>query len=128
VSKASSKGNALGDLAGIIGGPIAPPEEQQSSTPEVILKKNEMKTQETPFLLLESDEHSDRITAILPVSLLSQVEIRVASLRRRKKVSISGYIEAALRELLATGERDLEALERHDIKARRDVPRIRPNA
>lgn len=126
MSKASSKGNALGDLAGIIGGPIAPSEEQQPSTPELILKKD--KTQETPILLLESYEHSDRITAILPVSLLSQVEIRVASIRRRKKVSISGYIEAALRELLATGERDLEALEKHDIKARRDVPRIRQNA
>jgi hypothetical protein len=51
--------------------------------------------------------------------------MRVASLRRKKKVSMSGYIEAALLELLAMGERDLEALERHKIKARRTLSRLR---
>ncbi len=78
-----------------------------------------------PRLLEQPDERSDRITAILPVSLLSQVETRVAALRRKKKVSVSGYIEAALRELLARGDHDVEALEKHRIKARRTVARVR---
>jgi hypothetical protein len=128
VSKPSSKGSALGDLAGIIGGPVVPAAEEQATAPELALKNAVVKVPEQPFSLPESTEHSDRITAILPISLLSQLETRVASLRRKKKVSISGYIEAALRELLATGEHDLEALERHHIKARRDLPRVRPNA
>jgi hypothetical protein len=58
------------------------------------------------------------------VSLLSQLETRVASLRRKKKVSVSGYIEAAVRELLALGEHDLDALEKHNIKARRSASRV----
>ncbi len=78
-----------------------------------------------PKLLEDPDERSDRITAILPIALLARVEMRVASLRRKKKVSMSGYIEAALLELLAMGERDLEALERHKIKARRTLSRLR---
>jgi hypothetical protein len=78
-----------------------------------------------PKLLEDPDERSDRITAILPIALLARVEMRVASLRRKKKVSMSGYIEAALLELLAMGDRDLEALERHKIKARRTLSRLR---
>jgi hypothetical protein len=78
-----------------------------------------------PKLMDDPDDRSDRITAILPIGLLAQVETRVAALRRKKKVSLSGYIEAALRELLATGDRDIEALERHRIKARRTMSRLR---
>jgi hypothetical protein len=62
---------------------------------------------------------------ILPISLLTQVDSRLATLRRQKKVSVSGYIEAALRELLATGEHDVEALERYRITARRSASRVR---
>ncbi len=126
-----SKGaSAIGDLAGIIGGPVQPPpvekqQEQRKSAlrPRTPVALNEPAAQTR--LLEDPDERSDRITAILPVSLLSQVETRVAALRRKKKVSVSGYIEAALRELLATGEHDIEALEKHRIKARRTVARIR---
>jgi metal-responsive CopG/Arc/MetJ family transcriptional regulator len=71
------------------------------------------------------EEVSDRITVLLPISLLAQVDGRIAALRRKKKVSVSGYIEAALRELLATGERDIEALERHGVSARRTVAKVR---
>jgi len=114
-----SKGSALGDLAGIIGGPVVPAVERKVPLPEDALKKPVLEA-----ALSESIEHSDRITAILPVSLLSQLETRVASLRRKKKVSVSGYIEAAVRELLALGEHDLDALEKHNIKARRSAPRV----
>lgn len=78
-----------------------------------------------PRLLDDPKDQSDRITVILPISLLTQIDGRVAALRRRKKVSVSGYIEAALRELLATGERDIEALERYRITARRSVSKVR---
>lgn len=122
-----SKSSALGDLAGIIGGPVAPVEDRKTTTREEVSKKADPIVVQ-PVFDQEPDDRSDRITAILPISLLAQVETRVASLRRKKKVSISGYIEAALRELLATGDRDLEALERHHIKARRDIHRTRPNA
>jgi hypothetical protein len=78
-----------------------------------------------PRLLDDPEDRSDRITVILPISLLTQVDGRVAALRRKKKVSVSGYIEAALRELLATGEHDIEALERYRITARRSVSKVR---
>lgn len=119
-----SKGSALGDLAGIIGGPVVSAEERKVSTPEKILKKPVLEAVTPPTLVPELEEHSDRITAILPVSLLAQLETRVASLRRKKKVSVSGYIEAAVRELLALGEHDIDALEKHNIKARRSVSRV----
>jgi hypothetical protein len=131
VSKGAS---AIGDLAGIIGGPVATPSVvTPPSPPRTRRKAPQVKRTSVTFaediaqpkLLEDPDERSDRITAILPISLLSQVETRVAALRRKKKVSVSGYIEAALRELLATGERDIEALEKHRIKARRTVARLR---
>ncbi len=128
-----SKGaSAIGDLAGIIGGPVVSPPVLTPPTPQPRRKVAAVqptsavtKGTEQPKLLEDPDERSDRITAILPISLLSQVEKRVAALRRRKKVSVSGYIEAALRELLAAGEHDIEALEKHRIKARRTVARLR---
>jgi hypothetical protein len=131
VSKSSS---AIGDLAGILGGPAKAPRPSATAEKPTREKKptvtvppatTESAFESQPRLLEQPDERSDRITAILPVSLLSQVETRVAALRRKKKVSVSGYIEAALRELLATGEHDVEALEKHRIKARRTVARIR---
>ncbi len=121
--------SALGDLAGIIGGPVEvapakskprPRVEQPAPAPP---SPNVVDIQ--PRLLDEPDEQSDRITVILPISLLTQVDARVAALRRKKKVSVSGYIEAALRELLATGEHDIEALERYRITARRSVSKVR---
>jgi len=126
----SKNASAIGDLAGIIGGPVsspvvAPEWPQRKSTPRPRAPAAISEPAAQPRLLEDPDERSDRITAILPVSLLSQVETRVAALRRKKKVSVSGYIEAALRELLATGEHDIEALEKHRIKARRTVARIR---
>ncbi len=126
----SKNASAIGDLAGIIGGPVsspvvAPDRPQRKSTPRPRAPATISEPAEQPRLLEDPEERSDRITAILPVSLLSQVETRVAALRRKKKVSVSGYIEAALRELLATGEHDIEALEKHRIKARRTVARIR---
>lgn len=62
----------------------------------------------------------ERINVILPLDVLEAVDQRIASLGRKKKVSVSGYIEAALRELLA-GEGDVAALERYRITARRKV-------
>ncbi len=126
----SKNASAIGDLAGIIGGPasspvVAPERPQRKPTPRPRPPAAISEPAAQPRLLEDPDERSDRITAILPVSLLSQVETRVAALRRKKKVSVSGYIEAALRELLATGEHDIEALEKHRIKARRTVARIR---
>jgi len=126
----SKNASAIGDLAGIIGGPVsspvvAPERPLPKSTPRPRAPATISEPAAQPRLLEDPDERSDRITAILPVSLLSQVETRVAALRRKKKVSVSGYIEAALRELLATGEHDIEALEKHRIKARRTVGRIR---
>ena len=70
-------------------------------------------------------ETSERITVILPESLLEQLEQRIAGLRRRKRASVSGYIEAAIRELLASGDRDIEALDKYGISARRKTPRAR---
>src|SRR5450755_2074433 len=134
-SRVSKGSSAIGDVAGIIGGPVAPskpkargkalqiPEQlaatPRASVPVVALPRSPVNVptgsttiatgvaaaDSQPRLLEDPDEHSDRITAILPIALLSQVETRVAALRRKKKVSISGYIEAALRELLATGDR-----------------------
>jgi hypothetical protein len=127
--------SAIGDLAGIIGGPIERPRptrpkpepkpkvQSERGTPEESSKPSVVEIQ--PRLIASNDEQSDRITVILPISLLTQVDGRIAALRRKKKVSVSGYIEAALRELLATGERDVEALERHRVSARRTVAKVR---
>lgn len=125
--------SAIGDLGGILGGPVETgtvpgvstaekPRQRQRTAPQPPAERH---VDIQPRLIDESDEQSDRITVILPISLLTQVAGRVAALRRKKKVSVSGYIEAALRELLATGDRDLEALERHRITARRMVSRVR---
>lgn len=122
--------SAIGDLAGIIGGPVEPPA-AAASTPTPKPRSARAASPATgavdiqPRLLEDSEEQSDRITVILPISLLTQVDGRVAALRRKKKVSVSGYIEAALRELLATGEHDIEALERYRITARRSVSKVR---
>jgi hypothetical protein len=122
---------AIGDLAGIIGGPVASPAEptKPKTKPRAERVVSTLTTPSVvdlqPRLLDDPDEHSDRITVILPISLLTQVDGRVAALRRKKKVSVSGYIEAALRELLATGEHDIEALERYRISARRSLSKVR---
>lgn len=123
--------SAIGDLAGIIGGPVEaePAPAKPKPRPRVERATPAPPTSNVidiqPRLLNEPDEQSDRITVILPISLLTQVDGRVAALRRKKKVSVSGYIEAALRELLATGEHDIEALERYRITARRSVSKVR---
>jgi len=126
---------AIGNLAGILGGPAVdtePPATTAAPTPKprprplrAASPASKEHVEIQPRLIDEPDEQSDRITVILPISLLTQVDGRVATLRRKKKVSVSGYIEAALRELLSAGEHDLEALERHRIKARRTVSRVR---
>ncbi len=126
--------SAIGDLAGIIGGPVEPPAAATSTSKPKPRRAREASPAPTPTptvvdiqprLLDAPEEQSDRITVILPISLLTQVDGRVAALRRKKKVSVSGYIEAALRELLATGEHDIEALERYRITARRSVSKVR---
>jgi hypothetical protein len=124
--------SAIGDLAGIIGGPVAPapavpskPQAQPRLARAVIPAPASRPVEIQPRLLDDPEEQSDRITVILPISLLTQVDGRVATLRRKKKVSVSGYIEAALRELLATGEHDVEVLERYRITARRSVSKVR---
>ena len=124
--------SAIGDLAGIIGGPVEPqtaatstakPKPHSARVASPVTAPSAVDIQ--PRLLDNPEEQSDRITVILPISLLTQVDGRVAALRRKKKVSVSGYIEAALRELLATGEHDIEALERYRITARRSVSKVR---
>ena len=125
----SSK-SAIGDLAGIIGGPVEPPAappkpKAQPRVARATSSPTSHVVEIQPRLLEDPDEQSDRITVILPISLLTQVDGRVATLRRKKKVSVSGYIEAALRELLAKGEHDIEALERYRITARRSVSKVR---
>ncbi len=124
--------SAIGDLAGIIGGPVEPPTAATSTSkakPRPVRATSPTPAPSAvniqPRLLDDPEEQSDRITVILPISLLTQVDGRVAELRRKKKVSVSGYIEAALRELLATGEHDIEALERYRITARRSVSKVR---
>jgi hypothetical protein len=124
--------SAIGDLAGIIGGPVTPapavpskPQAQPRLARAVTPAPASRPVEIQPRLLDDPDEQSDRITVILPISLLTQVDGRVATLRRKKKVSVSGYIEAALRELLATGEHDVEVLERYRITARRSVSKVR---
>jgi hypothetical protein len=123
--------SAIGDLAGIIGGPLKPSAETSTSKPRPRQARAAAPAPAPsavdiqPRLLDDPEEQSDRITVILPISLLTQVDGRVAVLRRKKKVSVSGYIEAALRELLATGEHDIEALERYRITARRSVSKVR---
>jgi len=118
---------AIGNLAGILGGPAVdsePTAKPTAPTPKprprpvrAVPPAPKEHVEIQPLLIDEPAEQSDRITVILPISLLTQVDGRVAALRRKKKVSVSGYIEAALRELLSAGEHDVEALERHRIKA-----------
>jgi hypothetical protein len=43
----------------------------------------------------------------------------------RNGVLTASALVAALRELLATGERDVEALERHRVSASRTVAKVR---
>jgi hypothetical protein len=124
--------SAIGDLAGIIGGPVEAPAATTSTSTSKAKPRQARAASPAPTavdiqprLLDDPEEQSDRITVILPISLLTQVDGRVAALRRKKKVSVSGYIEAALRELLATGEHDIEALERYRITARRSVSKVR---
>jgi hypothetical protein len=123
----SSK-SAIGDLAGILGGPptASMPQPVKTQQPAGNAEVRTPSAREEEPCLQEDDlEKSDRVTALLPISLLSQLETRVAALRRKKKVSMSGYIEAAVRELLDRGEQDLEILEKHRISARRTMPRQR---
>jgi hypothetical protein len=63
----------------------------------------------------------ERTTITIPITLLEAVDARLARLGRRQRVSFSGYIEAALKELLARGEEDLEILDRHSITKRRKL-------
>jgi len=81
-----------------------------------------------PHAVSASSEAIERITITIPASLLEQVDARLARLGRRKRVSLSGYIEAGLRELLAAGEADLEALSRHTITKRRRIKAATPKA
>lgn len=126
-----SNKSAIGDLAGILGGaplaaPVPPVKPQQRGADQETGKPEKRPSPvPEPRLLEDEPERSDRVTALLPISLLSQLETRVAALRRKKKVSMSGYIEAAVRELLDRGEHDLEVLEKHRITARRTMPRQR---
>ena len=66
-------------------------------------------------------EAIERTTITIPVRLLETVDARLARLGRRQRVSLSGYIEAALKELLARGEEDLEVLDRYGITKRRKL-------
>lgn len=120
--------SAIGDLAGITGRPLArpapPPKSKASLRAERTISPQSHIVEFQPRLLNNTNEQSDRITVNLPTSLLTQVDGRIAVPRRKKKVSVSGYIEAALRELLATGGHDVEALERHRISARRSVTKV----
>ena len=78
-----SKGaSAIGDLAGIIGGPVAtpsvvtppsPPQTRRKAVPVKQASVTRADDSAQPKLLEDPDERSDRITAILPISLLSQV-------------------------------------------------------
>jgi hypothetical protein len=70
-------------------------------------------------LVRNPSEELERTTITVPISVLEAVDARLARLGRRQRVSFSGYMEAALKELLARGEEDLEVLERHGITKRR---------
>jgi len=63
----------------------------------------------------------ERITITIPVDLLDEIEARLSQMKRRERVSLSGYFEAALRELLLKGEADLKALKKHGISKRRKL-------
>lgn len=71
--------------------------------------------------LSDPTEVIERTTITIPITLLEAVDARLARLGRRQRVSFSGYIEAALKELLARGEEDLEVLDRHSITKRRKL-------
>ena len=62
---------------------------------------------------------TERVGVILSADLLADCDRVRADLRRQgRRVSFSGLVEAALRELL--GKRDLvDTLRRHGVKARR---------
>ena len=68
-----------------------------------------------------SPEVIERTTLTIPTSLLEAVDARLARLSRRQRVSFSGYVEAALKELLARGDEDLGVLELHGITKRRKL-------
>lgn len=62
---------------------------------------------------------TERITIYLPTDLVDRVERRIAEIRRRHRVSVSGYIEAALYEFMSAGDSDVAHLKKHHVKARR---------
>lgn len=63
---------------------------------------------------------TERLTIYLPIDLVDRVERRIAEVRRRHKVSVSGYIEAALYEFMS-GDSDVAHLKKHRVKARRSA-------
>lgn len=69
----------------------------------------------------DSTEVIERTTITIPLRLLEMVDARLARLGRRQRVSFSGYIEAALKELLARGEEDVKILDRYGITKRRKL-------
>lgn len=64
---------------------------------------------------------TERLTIYLPIDLVDRVERRIAEVRRRHKVSVSGYIEAALYEFMSAGDSDVAHLKKHRVKARRSA-------
>ena len=64
---------------------------------------------------------TERLTIYLPIDLVDRVERRIAEVRRRHKVSVSGYIEAALYEFMSAGDNDIAHLKKHRVKARRSA-------
>jgi len=62
---------------------------------------------------------TERITIYLPTDLVDRIERRIAEIRRRHKVSVSGYIEAALYEFMSADDSDIAHLKKHRVKARR---------
>ncbi len=62
---------------------------------------------------------TERLTIYLPTDLVDRIERRIAEIRRRHKVSVSGYIEAALYEFMSAGDSDIAHLKKHRVKARR---------
>ena len=62
---------------------------------------------------------TERLTIYLPTDLVDRIERRIAEIRRRHKVSVSGYIEAALYEFMSAGDSDIADLKKYRVKARR---------
>jgi len=68
---------------------------------------------------LRSASTPERLTIYLPTDLVDRIERRIAEIRRRHKVSVSGYIEAALYEFMSAGDSDIAHFKKHHVKARR---------